>query len=72
MAGLEIARTPTRVTDLLLPRRAEVRELVAAGGWLFVSGNAAMGEHVDAMVADALGDRRYRECYEAMRYIVST
>ncbi len=72
LAGLEIARTPTRVTDLLLPRRAEVRELVAAGGWLFVSGNAVMGEHVDAMVADALGDRRYRECYEAMRYIVST
>lgn len=72
LTEVEFARTPCRVTDLLRPRGAELRQLMDDGGWLYVSGNAAMGRDVDQIVSDALGESRYRIGYEAMRYIVST
>lgn len=72
LGHLEVVRAPSRVTDLLAPRTGELREIVTGGGWLFVSGNAAMGEQVDLLVGDALGDRRRRAVHESLRYIVST
>lgn len=72
LAQLELARTPLRVTDLLERHVDDLRAILAQGGWLFVSGNAAMGEQVDLMVAELLGDRQYQASHEALRYIVST
>lgn len=70
LTELRIARTPVRVTDLLTA--AELRQNAAAGGWLFVSGNAAMGEQVEQLVGDALGEARRRTGHEALRYLRST
>ena len=72
LAELELAHSPQRVTDLLRPHSAELRGLIDDGGWVFVSGNEAMGRDVDLIVGDALGEHRYRASYEAMRCIVST
>lgn len=70
LLDLSIARTPTRVTDLLTA--ADLRRAAASDGWLFVSGNAAMAEQVDLMVGEALGASRRQAGHQGLRYIVSS
>ncbi|ALJ21831.1 hypothetical protein AOA12_18785 [Microbacterium sp. No. 7] len=67
---VELAHAPRRVTDLLAPQLAEARDLVAAGGSVYVSGNSAMADAVDALLTGALGAERAR-AHAELRYIVS-
>lgn len=70
LAEVALARSPQRVTDVLAPRLAEVRALVADGGWVYVSGNEAMADAVDALLHGALGAEQAR-AHAELRYIVS-
>lgn len=71
IAELSIVRSPQRVTDVLAERLAAEASAVRAGEWLYVSGNEAMGQAVDAMFHGALGADLGR-AHDDLRYIVST
>jgi len=72
LAELRLARSPQRVTDLLARDAVAVRELVADGGWLYVSGNERMGEAVDGLLTGIVGASAIARARDDLRYIVST
>ncbi|MBX3142780.1 MAG: hypothetical protein KF813_03405 [Trueperaceae bacterium] len=69
---LTIVSSPKRVTDDLSEHREELIHLVRSGGWIYISGNEAMGEAADEVISGALGTDLHRAAYEDLRYIVST
>ncbi len=70
LEGLRVTTAPRRVTDEV--DAARLTQLLAEGGWLYVSGNREMGAEVErALRASGSGevlDRAFGE----LRYIVST
>jgi sulfite reductase alpha subunit-like flavoprotein len=72
LAELRLARSPQRVTDFLARDAVAVRELVADGGWLYVSGNERMGEAVDGLLTGIVGAPAIARARDDLRYIVST
>lgn len=71
LRSVEIVRSPERVTAAAARCAAEVRSLIAHGGWIFVSGNDRMAHDVDALIRGALGADLHNQASRDLRYIVS-
>lgn len=72
LAELHLARSPQRVTDLLPDLADPARAAIADDGWVYVSGNEAMGHAVDAQLVEICGADALAAAAGDLRYIVST
>ena len=70
LARVELARSPQRVTDVLVPQPPARRALDAAGGRPSDTGTPSWAEAVDAILTGVLGSELAR-AHAELRYIVS-